>query len=103
MWGLGLLAFECQLVPGLRKRFDIYLVHWNVAVEVDGQQHFEGSYYGTPAAVQYEWDRQVDAACERVGQRLVRLHWADRHEWAITVATTLANQKLVTYTSSYGL
>ena len=24
IWGLGLLAFECELVPGLHKRFDIY-------------------------------------------------------------------------------
>ena len=46
MWGLGLLALECQLMPGQRKRFDIYLVHWKVAVEVGGPQHFEGSNKG---------------------------------------------------------
>lgn len=101
--GLGLLAFECVLIPGLPKRFDIYLVFWNIAVEVDGAQHFHGWFYDTPAADQWAWDRHVDAECRRVGQRLVRLHYADMHEWASTVQRALTSQATVIYTSSYGL
>lgn len=103
VWGLGLVAFECHLVPGLRKRFDMYLVHWGVAIEVDGPHHFHGSFYGTPASAQWEWDRHVDAECHRAGQRLVRLHYADQAEWAVAVRAAMARQDVVIHTSSYGL
>ena len=103
IWWLGMIDFERVLIPGLQKRFDIYLQAWGIAIEVDGPQHFCGTYYGTPAAVQYEWDRHVDAECRRVGQRLVRLHYADTWEWASTVWAALSSQEVITYTSSYGL
>ena len=98
-----MLDFECVLIPGLQKRFDIYLVFWGIAIEVDGPQHFHGRYYGTPAQVQYAWDRHVDAECLRAGQRLVRLHYADVTEWVSTVFKALHSQDMLTYTSSYGL
>jgi hypothetical protein len=100
---LGRSSYECVLVHGLHKRFDMYLLQWGIAIEVDGSQHFHGSFYGTPAAVQYAWDRQVDAICRQLGQRLVRLHYADEGEWASTVKAALRSQEVVTYTSSYGL
>lgn len=103
VWGLGLVAFEVQLLPGLRKRFDLFLVHWGIAIEIDGPQHFHGSCYGTPAHAQWEWDRHVDAECRRAGQRLVRLHYADQQEWAGAVQKALGSQEVIIYTSSYGL
>jgi hypothetical protein len=102
-WWLGMLDFERVLIPGLQKRFDIYLQAWGIAIEVDGPQHFHGTCYGTPAEVQYAWDRRVDEECKRVGQRLVRLHYADTCEWASTVLGALFSQEVVIYTSSYGL
>ncbi len=101
--GLGPLAFECHLVRGMHKRFDIYLTKWGVAVMVDGRQHFEGSYQGVPWEVQYARDRQVDAACRLQGQRLVRLHYKDNTEWASTVKRALGSTDMVAYTSSYKL
>lgn len=101
--GLGAIAFECSLLQGVRKLFDIYLLQWGLAVEVDGPQHFQGSYCDVPWEEQYHWDRHVDAVCRLEGQRLVRLHWQDRHEWASTVQRALASHDVVTYTSSYGL
>lgn len=101
--GLGRLAFECQIVPGLQKRVDIYLVDWNIAVEVDGEQHFSGSYCGVPAEVQYARDRHVDAVCRQQGQRLVLLHYRDEMEWGSIVKEALASQEVVTYTTSYKL
>jgi len=71
-----LLVTECELLP--EQRFDIYLVHLGIAIEVDGEQHFEGSYYGTPAALQFARDRKKDAMCLEAGQKLVRLHYGHR-------------------------
>lgn len=100
---LGPIAFEVYVLPGLHKRFDIYLLQWGVAIEVDGSQHFSGSYYAVPWEVQYVWDREVDELCRQQGQRLVRLHYRDQHEWASTVQAALSSQQVVTYTCSYGL
>ena len=97
------MAFECQPVQGLHKRFDIYLVQWRLLVEVDGPQHFQGHYHGTDATVQNAWDRHVDAVCQQQGQRLVRLHYMDRREWASTVQAALTSKSTVTYTRSYNL
>lgn len=36
--GLGPIAFEVYVLPGLQKRFDIYLLDWGIAIEVDGNQ-----------------------------------------------------------------
>lgn len=101
--GLGRLAFECALLPGLQKRFDIFLVDWGIAIEVDGPQHFFGSIYGFPAEAQFAWDRFVDAQCQFWGLRLVRLHYLDVAEWAATVQAAMSSQQPVVYTSSYKL
>ncbi len=60
-----MLVTECELLP--EQRFDIYLVHVGIAIEVDGEQHFAGIYYGTPAALQIERDRKKDAMCLAAG------------------------------------
>ena len=101
--GLGLLAFECNMLAGVQKRFDIYLVEHGLAIEVDGAQHFEGSYRGVPWQVQWLWDRAVDAACKQQGLRLVRLHYKDTKQWATKVQAALGSQQPVTYTKSYGV
>lgn len=105
--GVGRLAFESHLLhnpPGEGgKPFDIYLVQHQLAVEVDGSYHFHGSMHGVPAWKQYAWDRQVDAACRREGQRLVRLHYLDKAQWASKVQEAMSSQQPVTYTKSYRL
>ena len=53
--------------------------------------------------MQYAWDRAVDAECRRVGQRLVRLHYADKEECANIVQAALYSREVITYTSLYGL
>ena len=97
--GLGLLVTECELLP--EQRFDIYLVHLGIAIEVDGEQHFEGSYYGTPAALQFARDRKKDAMCLEAGQKLVRLHYLDKASWGATVLAALCSQCIITYSPSY--
>ena len=97
--GLGLLVTECELLP--EQRFDIYLVHLGIAIEVDGVQHFEGSYYGTPAALQFARDRKEDAMCLEAGQKLVRLHYLDKASWGATVLAALCSQCIITYSPSY--
>ena len=74
-----------------------------LAVEVDGSHHFSGSMHGVPAAQQYDYDRQVDAACVEQGQRLVRLHYLDEGQWVEAVLAARNSKETVTYTNSYGL
>ena len=94
-----MLVTECELLP--EQRFDIYLVHLGIAIEVDGEQHFEGSYYGTPAALQFARDRKEDAMCLEAGQKLVRLHYLDKASWGATVLAALCSQCIITYSPSY--
>ena len=101
------MAFESHLLPAPPgqggKPFDIYFPELGLAVEVDGAYHFVGSMHGMPAEAQYAWDRRVDDACMRQGQRLVRLHYRDEQEWAGAVLAALSSKDTVTYTSSYRL
>eukprot|EP00966_Prymnesium_polylepis_P299380 6918221-Prymnesium_polylepis.1 len=64
-------------------------MNWGIAIEVDGEQHFQGQCYGMQARQQQEWDRKVDAMCEQSGQRLVRLHYKDDDQWVSTVKAAI--------------
>lgn len=78
---LGPVVLEARLLPGGKHAFDLWFPRWQIAAEVDGQQHFTGSYKGKSAAQQYRQDRQVDAHCRRRGLRLLRFHYADDGQW----------------------
>ena len=105
--GLGPMAFESHVLrplpSGGGKPMDIYFPRARLAVEVDGSHHFSGSMHGVPAAQQYDYDRQVDAACVEQGQRLVRLHYLDEGQWVEAVLAARNSKETVTYTNSYGL
>lgn len=101
--GLGPVAFEAQLIPGLPKLFDFWWPEQGLAGELDGEGHFVDSCFGLAAEDQCAWDRHVDALCTERGLRLVRLHYKDRNQWAHTVQQAQHSQQVVTYTKSYGL
>eukprot|EP00960_Hanusia_phi_P021659 641881-Hanusia_phi.AAC.1 len=42
-------------------------MNWGIAIEVDGEQHFQGQCYGMQARQQQEWDRKVDAMSPSLG------------------------------------
>lgn len=101
--GVGAIAFECHMVEGARKAFDIYLVERQVAVEADGPHHF-GIGWGLQPWQQYDWDREIDKACEAQQLRLVRLHHNDMLYWASQLQDALESPDsptYVTYTPSY--
>lgn len=98
--GCTVVSEWCGL-PGLRKRFDYFLVAERIAIEVDGPHHFSGDCYGVPWWEQYARDRRVDAACMQAGLRLVRLHHADREGWARTVQLALSCPLPIIYSPSY--
>jgi very-short-patch-repair endonuclease len=59
----------------------MWLPKWQIAVEVDGRQHFEGAMHGKQATAQQRQDRKVDAKCRKQGLRLLRFHYADVQQW----------------------
>lgn len=79
---MGPLVMEAHVLSTLpHKPFDFWLPQYEIAVEVDGEQHFDGSMHDTEAVVQYEYDRCVDIKIMQQGRRLVRLHYLDSSSW----------------------
>lgn len=88
-----------------------FMVEWGGAgrllVEVDGEQHHRGGYYGLRHEVQRAVDGDKDEAALELGAGLVRLHCWDSARWAprLKAARKLAqrrnNRGFVLYTSSY--
>ena len=78
---LGPVVIEAHLLPGKQHAFDLWFPKWQIAAEVDGRQHFTGSYHGKAATQQYKQDRQLDALCQRKGLRLLRFHHAEDRQW----------------------
>lgn len=77
-----------------------------VAVEVDGETHFRKPRGGSSQQQRRRQDREKDEAAWAAGLPLVRLHYADRHEWrhALAAARLYAQQgcrHLLLYTGSY--
>lgn len=72
---------EAHLLQGVQHPFDLWYPKWQLAVEVDGKQHFHGSMHSRKAAVQRQHDRKVDAASKKQRLRLLRLHYADDKQW----------------------
>lgn len=106
--GMGPIVVEAQLLHGVQKPFDMWLPQHQIAVEVDGKQHFLGAMHDTPAAQQYEYDRWVDSVCRERQLRLVRLHYQDSGSWAATVKQAIAEAatnnpacSFIHYTPSY--
>jgi hypothetical protein len=79
---LGPVVLEAHLLRKTQHGFDLWFPKWQIAAEVDGRQHFTGSYHSKAAAQQYRQDRQLDALCQRKGLRLLRFHYADDRQWA---------------------
>lgn len=90
---LGPVVREAHLLPGTQKPFDFWLPRYHVAIEVDGQQHFEGSMYGEAAAARQRRDKAINAACRRRRLRLVRCHYADYKQWGRLVQHAVAAVK----------
>jgi hypothetical protein len=70
-------AYEATALPGWRHPVDIWLGECKLAVQVDGEQHFEGAMHGMEAATQLQQDFACNAAGWGAGGRLVRMHYAD--------------------------
>lgn len=86
---LGPIVAQACLLPGVDKRFDMWLPAHKIAVEADGKQHFEGKMHNTPATHQLTYDRKIDDLCWEHGLRLVRLHYRDQLSWADCVAAAI--------------
>lgn len=103
----GPIVLEACLLPGSSKPFDMWLPKYEIAVEVDGRQHFRGGMHSKSAAAQYKRDRAVDAACEKAGLRLLRCHFEDDKQWgsllqrAVQAVKANPTCKFVWYTKSY--
>lgn len=90
---IGPIVLEAHLLPKARHPFDLWLPRWQIAAEVDGPQHFTGSYHGKSAAQQYKQDRQLDAKCKRRKLRLLRLHYAADRQWGSLLQRTINEVK----------
>lgn len=89
--GMGPIVVEAHVLTALpHKPFDFWLPKYEIAVEVDGEQHFDGSMHNTLAVVQYEYDRMVDCICQQQQRRLVRLHYEDSSSWVRVVKEAIA-------------
>lgn len=75
------IVLEPYVVPDVRAPFDFWLKEVGVLVEVDGQQHMEGSYRHTSLHDQVLRDYAKEEAALRAGYHVVRLHWADGSTW----------------------
>lgn len=104
---LGPVALEARLLPNRKHAFDLWFPKWQVAVEVDGKQHFVGTYNGKPASKQNKADRQLDAMCTRRQLRLLRMHHEDGMQWgklmlkAVQDVQRNPHTTFVRYTRSY--
>jgi len=104
---LGPIVLEACLLPQSSKPFDMWLPKWGVAVEVDGRQHFRGSYSSKTAVQQYKQDRAVDAACCAHRLRLLRCHFEDDKQWGSKLQQAVQAVKenpychFIYYTHSY--
>lgn len=77
-----------------------------VAVEVDGETHFHKPRGGSSQQERRRQDSEKDEAAWAAQQPLVRLHYADRHEWRYALAAAqhyvqLRCRSLLLYTRSY--
>jgi hypothetical protein len=75
------IVLEACLLPKGSKAFDMWLPKYNIGMEVDGRQHFDGEMHSKAAAAQYQRDRLIDALCEKARVRLLRFHYADDKQW----------------------
>lgn len=82
------VVWEARVVHGFGA-FDFWLLQWAVLVEVDGDQHTEGSYCGTDAAEQAVRDRAKEVAALAHGFHVVRLHVRDWLWWQATVRNAM--------------
>lgn len=90
---LGPVVREAHLLPGNQKPFDFWLPRYQIAIEVDGRQHFKGSMHGESAAARQRRDKAINAACKRKRLRLVRCHYADSQQWGRVVQQAVAAVK----------
>lgn len=75
------VVWEARAVQG-QGPFDFWFYESKVLIEVDGEQHVEGSYQSTSAEEQMGRDREKDTAAVSAGFHVVRLHYRDVVWWS---------------------
>ena len=79
-------AYEAWVLRGTYGPLDFYVPHLRLAVEVDGEQHFQGNIYGCPKArVQVCDVRKMRRAWE-VGVRVLRVPYYDAQHFDTQLA-----------------
>lgn len=79
-------AYEARVLRGKFGPLDFYIPELRLAIEVDGEQHFQGKVYGCPKALVQVGDvRKVRRAWE-VGVRVLRVPYYDTQHYEAQLA-----------------
>lgn len=75
-WGVAFEVYP-KLLGGRHGSVDLFVIHANLIIAVDGPSHMEEACRGVSLQQQIDIDRAFDDACMARGRRLLRVHYGD--------------------------
>eukprot|EP01125_Pyxidicula_operculata_P008535 TRINITY_DN2859_c0_g3_i4.p2 TRINITY_DN2859_c0_g3~~TRINITY_DN2859_c0_g3_i4.p2 ORF type:complete len:333 (-),score=32.63 TRINITY_DN2859_c0_g3_i4:27-1025(-) len=72
---------KAEKYAGYPLQFDFWIPSYNIAIEYQGEQHFQHLPHFSSLEAYREWDRKKQEFCEEVGISLIEIpHWWDGNE-----------------------